>query len=243
MSQPGNTDLNGGTSPAQFSTGGMLLKLILLPGLAVLLIVLLIVWLQQPRDETDLLPGLLEAARSPRSADEADVRLAALEAIAVLVSRASPARLRNHPDLVPVLLEAAEDERREVRERAAFTLGVVGGDRAEACLERMLADAKTEVRYNAATGLARHGNAKCIAVLREMLDPQQADSRRAMIRVNALRAIDRLADANPNADLGHLAEAVEQLTRADVATEVGVKAADVLRRLDRRRGTADRSRS
>jgi hypothetical protein len=76
-----------------------------------------------------------------------------------------------------------------------------------------------------------------------MLDPQQADSRRAMIRVNALRAIDRLADANPNADLGHLAEAVEQLTRADVATEVGVKAADVLRRLDRRRGTADRSRS
>ena len=244
MSEPANVDPGSDAATPEFSTLGMLLKLILLPGLVVLLIVLMIVWLTRPTDETDLLPGLLKAVRSPPPAEGSDVRLAALEAIAVLASEVGPARVRNHPDLVPVLLEAAEDEQQVVRERAAFALGVVGGDRAEACLVRMLADAKAEVRYNAATGLARHGNLQSTGVLHEMLDPQQTGWRRAMIQLNALRAVDQLLDANPDADLSHSAEAVEQLTGADVAAEVGAKAAEVLRRLDRRgepRAGPDRS--
>lgn len=243
MSQPVNTDRSEGTSPAEFSIRGVLLKLILLPGLAVLLIILTIVWLSRPGDDVDPLPMLLEAARSRQSEKGIDVRLAALEAIAVLASKGDPAELRNNARLAAVLLEAAEDEQRQVRERAAFALGVVGGDRAEDCLERMLADAQAEVRYNAATGLARHGNPKCIGVLQEMLDPQQAATRRTLIQLNALRAIGKLADANPTTDLALPAKAVERLTRADAPAEVSAKAAEILRKLPRRKGTSDGVRS
>jgi hypothetical protein len=52
-----------------------------------------------------------------------------------------------------------------------------------------------------------------------------------------------LAAANPTADLKELIEAVERLTRADVAAEVSAQAVEVLQQLDRRRGTPDRSRS
>ena len=120
----------------------------------------------------------------------------------------------------------------------------------------MLDDRHPEVRYNAATGLARHGDVKCIAVLREMLDPQQADSRRttirremtqkAMIQKNALQATAKLAAANPAANLDELAEAVERLARAEAGgeagAEVGLKAAEVLHWLQRRHRTSDGSR-
>ncbi len=320
MSQPDQPDHDNHASPAEFSTGGMLLKLILLPGLVVLAIVAAILWLSQPGGDVDSLidalareghgrwqaalslsavlhdpgsaairrdpavarrlseilrkeiktggmdwdqvrlrmylcralgefqiadplPVLLEAAQLQRSEGDIYVRRAAIEAIAVLASNVGPPELRSDPQLIPVLLKAAEDEHRQVRETAAFTLGVVGGARAQARLELMLADRYAEVRFNAATGLARHGNPKCIGVLREMLDPRPADSRRTMIRVNALRAIGKLAAANPTADLGELVEAVERLTRADVATEVSVKAAEVLHQLGHRNGTPHGSRS
>jgi hypothetical protein len=183
-------------------------------------------------------PVLLEAARLQRSEREVAVRAAALEAVAVLVSNVGPAQLRGHPELIPVLLESAAEEDRQLRERAVFALGVVGGQRAQARLELVLADPYAEVRYNAATGLARHGNARCIEVLREMLDPQQAAPGRAMVRKNALQAIGKLAMANSTADLGKLLEAVKRLRRADVATEVKVKAAELLHRWGRRQRTS-----
>lgn len=319
MSQPVDTQHENDALPAQLSTAGMLLKLILLPGLVVLAIVLAIVLatvrLSPPGDDVDslidtlaqegkgrwpaaltlgavlnepkgasirrdpavarrlaeILHGeietgtaepdqlnlriclcrilgefeiagplgvLLEAARLQRNDPEADVRRAALEAVAVLAGKVGPAGLRGNPQLVPVLLESAQDPRRQVRERAAFALGVVGGARAQDRLELMLADPHAEIRYNAAAGLARHGSPQCVGVLREMLDPHLADPRRTMIRVNALQAAGKLAAANPTADLGELAMAVERLTRADVAAEVGAKAAAVLRQLERRKGTA-----
>ena len=313
------TDRTRDASPAQFSTGRVLLKLILLPGLVVLLIVLTIAWLKQPGDDvdslidtlgregkqrwlaaaglsavlhqpegaairrdpavarrlieillreiqaagmdpeqlrlrmylcralgefriTDPLPVLLEAARLQRDEKEVEVRLSALEAIAVLVSNVGPAKQRGDPGLVPALLSAAEDEQQQVRERAAFTLGVVGGDRAEARLELMLFDSYAEVRYNAATGLARQGNPACVAVLLKMLDPRQADPRRTMFQKNALQAAGKLSAANATAELDELAEAVERLTRADVAAETRAKATQVLQQLGRRKGTPDRSR-
>lgn len=317
------TDRSDEASRAEFSTGRVLLKLILLPGLVVLVGVLTIVWLKQPGDDVDSLidtlgrqgeqrwlaaaglsavlhepegaavkrdpavarrlveilekeleaggmdpdrlrlrmylcralgefriadplPVLLEAARLERDEREVEVRRSALEGIAVLASNVDPAALRGEAQLVPVLLSAAEDEHRQLRETAAFALGVVGGDRARARLESMLADRYAEVRYNAATGLARHGNARCIAVLLEMLDPRQASRRRTKIQVNALRAIGKLA-ANRSVDLEEadwqeLVEAVERLSRAGVSAEVGAKATEVLEQLGRRKGTPDGSR-
>jgi HEAT repeat protein len=320
MLQPDESPLDKNAQPAEFSTGGMLVRLILLPGLVVLAIVLTIVWFSRPGGDVDSLidtlaregdhrwlaaaslsavlhepegaairrdpavarrlieilqkeikvggleagqlslrmhlcralgefriadplPVLLEAAQLQRDEREVDVRRAAIEGIAVLAFNLGAAEGRSRAQLVPVLLEAAEDRHRQIRETAAFALGVVGGDRAEVRLERMLADRYAEVRYNAATGLARQGNAECIGVLREMLDPQQADSRQTTFRENALQATAKLAAANPRADLSELAEAVERLTRAGVEAEVRAKAAEVFEQLDRRRGTPDGSRS
>jgi HEAT repeat protein len=191
----------------------------------------------------DPLPVLLEAARLQPDPQEAEVRCAAIEAVAVLASHVGASELRRNPQLLPVLLQSAEDPQQRVRQRAAFALGVVGGDRAQDCLELMLADAHAEVRYNAATGLARHGNPKCVGVLREMLDPQGVDVDRTTVQKNALRATGLLAAANPTADLGELIQVVERLTRADVAAEVSAQAVEVLQELDRRRGTPDGSRS
>ena len=53
-------------------------------------------------------------------------------------------------------------------------MGVIGGGKAESTLETLLSDGHSDVRYNAATGLARHGNARAVDVLLEMLDPAEA---------------------------------------------------------------------
>ena len=306
-------------SPAEFSTVGMLLKLVLLPGLVVLAISLTIIWLTRPAGDVeslidnlaregdarwlaalnlaavlhepggaaikrdpaiarrlidvlqreieagrmaprqielrmylcralgefhvaDPLPVLLVAARTERNEKEAGVRRAALEAVAVLVSnvrRAGTAELHSDGQLLPCLLAAAADHRPQLRCTAAFTLGVVGGDQAQARLETMLADEHPEVRYNAATGLARGGNPKCIEVLVEMLDPDGPsvdEFKRTMIRLNALRAAGRLHAAEPNADLGKLLTAIERLISADVDAQVRIKATEVLHQLNRGRG-------
>jgi hypothetical protein len=157
-----------------------------------------------------------------------------------------PERLRERPALIAVLLEAADDPRPPLRSAAAFTLGVIGGTEAEAKLETLLADAYPDVRYNAATGLARHGNLKAVDVLLEMLDPNESagiavekqvparDFKRAMILVNALRATGQLASADPTADMSRLTEAVRRLARADVDESVRVKAIEVSSQLEGR---------
>jgi len=194
----------------------------------------------------DPLPVLIEAAKTRRDVREVDVRRSAIEAIAVLAWNVGPAELRSHEPLIPLLHEAAEDEHAPVRSAAAFTLGVLGGDEAEAKLETLLSDGYPDVRYNAATGLARHGNPKAVDVLLEMLDPNEPagidvenqpsvrEAKRAMILVNALRATGQLAAANPTADGRRLAEPVGRLSRADVPRHVRVKAVEVFDQLQHR---------
>jgi len=188
----------------------------------------------------DPLPVLLEAARTERHEGEVDVRRSAIEALAVLASNTDAAELHAEPQLVPTLLTAANDRRLALRCAAAFALGVVGGNRAEVRLEEMLADEYPETRYNAATGLARHGNPECVPVLVEMLDPDRPEStrgfRRAMIRINALRAAAKLDAANPEADLSELAAAVERLSRGWLDPQVRAKSTEVLGLLRRRHG-------
>lgn len=188
----------------------------------------------------DGLPVLLEAAATQRDQREVDVRRSAIEAIAVLASQVEPHQLASRPQLLPVLEEAGQDRHATVRSAAAFALGVIGGAEAEARLVAMLADGYADVRYNAATGLARHGNPRAVDVLLEMLDPDQTagieveqhqaarDFKRAMILINALRATAQLAAANPKAASGRLVEAVRRLTRSGVDNQVRVKATEVL---------------
>jgi HEAT repeat protein len=197
------------------------------------------------------LPVLIEAATTDRDPREADVRRSAIEAIAVLASNVGPSRLRSDPKLIAALQKAAEDARPTLRSAAAFTLGVIGGPKAAAELETLLSDPYPDVRYNAATGLARHGNVQAVDVLLEMLDPSEQagvevekqeparESKRTAILVNALRATAQLASANARADLSRIERAIERLTQSHVDGAIRAEAVEVLSQLRQRDRASD----
>ncbi|MDZ4780234.1 MAG: HEAT repeat domain-containing protein [Planctomycetia bacterium] len=199
---------------------------------------------------TDGVSVLIEAARPSEGnvdeqANRLPVRLAALEAMAVLLGTAHD----QHADstwaavpeqLLPSLLTAADyrlddpahqDEATQVRMRAAFNLGLEGSPTALARLERLLVDPSPDVRYNAAAGLARNGDVRSIPLLCDMLDPAitegvQAETvaeaqpaKRLMIYETALQAIDKLAELNTQADLAPVLAALERLANTSSASD------------------------
>jgi hypothetical protein len=187
----------------------------------------------------DGLSVLIRAAGTERKPDEVVVRRTALEAIALLADNtdAGPAALAAEPGLMPVLLKAAheraaneqdEPERGELRARAAFALGVLGTKPALDELELMLSDGFPNARYNAAIGLARHGDERGVKVLLQMLDPENqqvvagekdksaAAWKRQLVITNALTAVEKLAEKNPQADLGALNKAIDRLVTGPI---------------------------
>lgn len=182
------------------------------------------------------LPVLLDAA-GPKS--DLQIRRAALESIARLSANAGRVQPLADPRLDPVLLGAAADDESGIREAAAYTLGVLGGPERIERLALMVDDGAPNVRYNAATGLARWGDVRSTPVLVEMLDPEQPagvasetnDASREFKRysiLNAgLQAARHLSTSNLEDDLGPLAEAVQRLSQADVARPVQLEAQQV----------------
>ncbi len=205
----------------------------------------------------DVLPVLVKAARTERDPREAPVRFAALKSLAVWLSNASAGEASGHAQLMPALLAASRDERPLLRSTAAFALGAADTPEAISRLQRMLGDGSPDVRYNAATMLARQGDDRSLGVLGEMLDPRQtqalaaeeeADGRqykRDLILVNGLRAAKGLAEKNDQANLAPLVKAVEQLTAPELPRAIRVQAEEVLIELKQRRSTrhADESGS
>lgn len=106
----------------------------------------------------------------------------------------------------------------------------------------MLAGGHPEVRYNAATGLARHGHPKAADVLVEMLElnaragvdveKQEVDKapNRTIVVVNALEASRQLLAVNRSDDMSRLVKAIEQLSHDKVHPQIHVKAMEVLKR-------------
>jgi HEAT repeat protein len=206
----------------------------------------------------DGLPTLLKVAQDRRGEEPGDendfsvsrIRGAAIESIAVLVDNVRQAQDTGAataavpsdatfaalaPDLVPVLRKSASDDSAAIRQASAFTLGVIGGDAARDALARLLGDADPNIRYNAALGLARHGDERCQDVLVEMLDPDQVPAgvrdepeaaqeyKRAQIVLNALRAAGQLLAANPRADLPELRATIERLSETDLNRQLQVE--------------------
>jgi hypothetical protein len=200
-------------------------------------------------DVTDGLSVLMRAVKEERDPVEVQVRLAALEAISTLAHNCGPESFQENPDLMALLLSASREPddagpapattrdgqpttyrpHAEIRAVAAFALGVIGGDEALARLKVMLINAYPNARYNAATGLARHGDAACVPVLQEMLDPENQssasdenndrdkDRKRATVLMNGVRATLIYADANPQADLSKLKAALKSLSESPLS--------------------------
>ena len=191
----------------------------------------------------DGLPVLLKAAQQEKDPVEVQVRFSALEAIATLADNCGPQSLAQSQEVLDVLLAASREAsdttpppppsddgeptlyrpHAELRAVAAYALGVIGSEQATERLEQMVRDPYPNARYNAATGLARRGNEKCGAVLREMLDPTNALAiqdesnpndrarKRTTVILNGIKATVHLAEANPNADLTPLIGALDNL--------------------------------
>jgi HEAT repeats len=214
----------------------------------------------------EAMPALLKAASTNRDPKELPVRRAALDAIGMLAwnlqqiaSAASPKgekrELLYRTELTSTLLGAARDPEPVIRLRAAFVLGIVGGEQASDRLKRMLDDPNREVSYNAATALARYGDPAAIDTLLKMLDPEpfqhpateaaakapagehddpdrQTDP--TVVILNGLRGISHLADANPAADLSRLTAAVDRLRDASFPLEIRDMALSLHSRLAKR---------
>lgn len=183
----------------------------------------------------DALPALLAAATQ---GDEQDigVRRTAVESIAVLTRNLGPEKFRDNPEVLAALQQSAtarpdsgvdkDNAYGDLRSTAAYALGVLGGREALDRLALVLSDNYVNARYNAATGLARHGDARCLPVLTEMLDPENEEAiedettelakdwKRSLVQKNGLAAAEMLTKANPGADYTPLAAALEKLMQA-----------------------------
>jgi HEAT repeat protein len=106
---------------------------------------------------------------------------------------------------------------------------MIGGNEALERLAQMLDDGDPNTRYNAATGLARHGDARALPVLGEMLDPNNTEAlvdaearrdqdvasgndwKRALVLSNGIRAARQMVEQRPQADYSELVKWLEEL--------------------------------
>jgi len=201
----------------------------------------------------DVVPVLTQAIRVERDGAEVVVRRSALEAIAVLATNIGAETLREDEQLMEAVLAASKEQsedavakrrRDDLRTTAAFTLGVIGGKLTIEQLEVLLSDPYPNTRYNAATGLARHGEIAAIPVLVEMLDPDnqfavQTESsveakawKRELVVTNGIRAVKQLADRNPSADVSQLKDALEKVVGSSLEPTVRAEARETLHALN-----------
>ena len=87
-----------------------------------------------------------------------------------------------NPDLEAAFSRLAGDEDPLIRMQTAFALGKIGTPGAIARLEKMVGDPHADTRYNAAVGLAVHGNAKAIDTLAEMLELEDLAKRAGRVQ-------------------------------------------------------------
>ena len=182
----------------------------------------------------DGLPTLQTAVDS----DVFKIRKAAVEGITKLSAKLDGKLDDSRAGLVAALREPAMErapsaERQdelmygEMRSAVAYCLGVVGGDDAKDTLALMLGDPYPEARYNAATGLARHGDLRAVERLLEMLqlnneeatkyEDQKQNSllqwKRNMVIANGVRGLSALykvkQDATPTAEVIAAVQAVQ----------------------------------
>ena len=185
--------------------------------------------------------SLILAANTERDKAEIRVRTAAIEAVArrINVQEDNLDSFAGNSELLKALVDASnrtandpETEQRcvELRYTTAFTLGLLGTAEANDALAPMISDSASAVRYNAATGLARTGDERCIFPLLEMMDleyelimPKKLPSKdkrepkpltikqRSDFFINAVRAAKQFFEKNSTADRADIIEAMNKL--------------------------------
>jgi HEAT repeat protein len=194
------------------------------------------------------IPTLLKAASMERDLAEVEVRVAALQSLAIMAQNVGPAVVRKNDSLVEGLLtisQLREDNsnlrsRNEIRSAAAYALGRIGGPRSLDRLAQMTSDSYPNSRFNAATGLARHGDPRAVGVLLEMLDADNpgvvagestAEARatkRSWVIDNGIRATGLFARHGTGEGLEQLQAALERIRTSNQPMAMKLKAKKVL---------------
>ncbi|MGB0655439.1 MAG: HEAT repeat domain-containing protein [Pirellulales bacterium] len=180
--------------------------------------------------------------------DDDPTTQAAIEALAVLATNLQNASrsFENKDDVVTAVLAASTSTNSRVRDACGFTLGVLGGEKSIEGLFRLMGDSSTDVRSNAALGLARLGKTDAYEILSEMLsledihldkkvldDKTQSERyKRALVVVNALRGVTMLIDTTKQAPPTGVIEVIERLQQDPVA-EIRSSASAVIKKIDR----------
>ncbi|MCA9152003.1 MAG: HEAT repeat domain-containing protein [Planctomycetales bacterium] len=200
---------------------------------------------------------LIKAATQQKTPVDVEVRKTALETFARRADF-SPERcdlMRNDQELMQAVEQAAKasgessEEREaanELRLRAAYVLGVIGGDQALQLLTGLASDPEPLVRFNAATALARLGERSAVPRLYEMLEIYQQKNDDGSPRFDAvvqtsvissaIRAIEKLAEQDQTIDRAELADAIQSVLdspdiSSDVRTGVEIDARTALQHL------------
>ncbi|MDX1961743.1 MAG: HEAT repeat domain-containing protein [Pirellulales bacterium] len=211
-------------------------------------------------------PALIKAAETAVAKKDPMLHNVALEALANTIVRNEAqqqlAKNANSPAaaiapwprqerILGVLQTAAANEDLRVRTRAAYVLGEFSSPAAAQTLTGMLYDKSWQVRFNAATSLAKRGDVAAIPVLVEMLEiqprelvdelppandnwqspPSNEDLRRMVVK-NGLQATLALRQANSAEPPANLMAAIERLT-ADPDRELADIARDTQAALPR----------
>jgi hypothetical protein len=178
---------------------------------------------------------LSKAAVIERDIKEVAVRRSAMEGLATLANHVGAEKIRDHEGAMQSLLDASherstgadETSRNEIRSTTAFAMGVIGGAEALDRLTELLDDSEPNVSFNAATGLARNGDRRCVPILVEMLDPDSQEGvekdleegqqvrQKLVILTNAIMAASRLRDAPSDQNLKPLEDALQRLIDSD----------------------------
>ena len=159
---------------------------------------------------------------------EIDINEARITTIWALGSSGDPA-------VVPRLQLLVESADAGIRKMAVYALGALPGDAPLGALRKGLGDEAPDVRWNAAIGLARHGNHEGVGVLRQMLD-------RSYVEQTVTREVRLDADVDPVADViigglralaalkdGSLKASMEQLSQQDPSMKVRQAAFEALK--------------
>jgi len=197
------------------------------------------------------LPVLLKAAAPTEEKDESGlrVRIAALQALAVLADNMRDTAPLTDPRMIQTLTLASRDEQPIVADAGTFGLGVVGGPDALKQLKKILAEPRpADVHYNAAVGLARHGDPAGLDLIAEMIDPNTTRglvdpedqkgkgraAKQARLQLNGLRAARQLSEKNSTTDFSSLVPVIRRLQKSDAPGVIQSEAAVLLREIEGR---------
>ena len=212
--------------------------------------------------------ALALAAVKEERPEDVETRRAALQALAELAGSVDPTLIAENESVLEALQKGTEeysedpDDRRNreiLRSTATFTLGLLPAEVSNTRLVELTHDPSLDVGYNAAIGLARQGDERCIEILAEMLDPPedalvdaavQFDDRnseqqkqaklndlkewkKSHLVTNALRAVTKLYGEFPSLDISELKSAIEKLANdKEQPNLLRIRASEVLRVLN-----------